>query len=88
MSKLPNRFSNIEFEASFRVKGCFKGPAAPTGTEPAIVENFIETLQGLHDSHQGLRGVSLPLKYSAPRAGAPRFPTDFMPKAGCGCRKR
>lgn len=86
MSALPNRYSHVEFEASFRVKGCIKGPAPPTATEPTVVEDSLETLD--LDPLQGLRGVSLPLKPSAPRAGAPRLPTDFMPKAGCGCRKR
>lgn len=92
MSTHPNGFSRIEFD--IRVKGHYEKPAVPPGTESAIVENFIENLQRLSDvqdidSYQGLRGISLPLKYTTPLAArAPRLPTDFMPKAGCGCRKR
>lgn len=86
MSALPNGYSHIEFDATFHVKACYKGPNVSSSAVPLVMEESLEALQAL----QSLQGVRLPLKSSAstPRAEAPRLPTDYMPKAGCGCRKR
>lgn len=77
--------AHFEFDSTFRMKGSFTGPA--TG-EQALRGFFSMQSLPCTEERFNLEGVSLPLKSSAPRAGAPRLPSDFMPKAGCGCRKR